>query len=132
MKEQIEQIRKNAISEVEKATDLRQLEEIRVKYSGKKSELTVASREISTLPKSERPVMGGLINQVKKEIEQLIKEKEKALAKEELTKKLETEKIDITLPSIKVKRGSKHPLTRITEEVVYMYLWDIMLYLDQN
>ncbi len=122
MKEQIEQIRKNAISEVEKATDLRQLEEIRVKYSGKKSELTVASREISTLPKSERPVMGGLINQVKKEIEQLIKEKEKSLAKEELTKKLKEEKIDITLPSIKVKRGSKHPLTRITEEVEDIYV----------
>ena len=66
--------------------------------------------------------MGGLINQVKKEIEQLIKEKEKALAKEELTKKLETEKIDITLPSIKVKRGSKHPLTRITEEVEDIYV----------
>ena len=117
MKEQIEQIRKNAISEVENATDARQLEEVRVKYAGKKSELTIAARGISTLPKSERPAMGGLINQVKNEIEELINEKEKEFEKEELKRKIEEGRIDITLPSVRTKRGSKHPLTRITEEV---------------
>ena len=122
MKEQIEQIRKNGIAEVEEATDAKQLEEVRVKYCGKKSELTIAARGISSLPKKERPIMGGLINQVKNEIEELINQKEKRFEEEELKRRIEEGKIDITLPSVRVKRGSKHPLTRITEEVEDIYV----------
>ena len=122
MKEQIEQIRKKGIAEVEEATDAKKLEEVRVKYCGKKSELTIAARGISSLPKKERPIMGGLINQVKNEIEELINQKEKRFEEEELKRRIEEGKIDITLPSVRVKRGSKHPLTRITEEVEDIYV----------
>ena len=66
--------------------------------------------------------MGALVNSAKQEIENEIQEKEKELAKKELQEKLEREEIDITLPSQKIKRGSKHPLNRVIEEVEDLFV----------
>ena len=122
MKEQIEQIRKNAKEEISKVTDAKELNDIRVKYLGKKGELTGILRGMGALSSKERPVIGSLVNVVRDEIEKLISEKEEFYKQEELNRKLETEKIDITLPSAKVKRGSKHPLNRIIEEVEDLFV----------
>ena len=122
MKEQIEQIRQNSIEEIEKATDAKALDEVRVKYLGKKGELTAVLRGMGALSAEERPVIGSLVNVVRDEIEKLITEKEENYKKEELKRKLETEKIDITLPGTKIKRGSKHPLNRIIEEVEDLFV----------
>ena len=122
MKEQIEQIRKNATEEVSKVTDAKELNDIRVKYLGKKGELTAVLRGMGALSAEERPVIGSLVNVVRDELEKLISEKEEFYKQEELNRKLETEKIDITLPSAKVKRGSKHPLNRIIEEVEDLFV----------
>ena len=122
MKEQIEQIRKNATEEISKVTDAKELNDIRVKYLGKKGELTAVLRGMGALSSEERPVIGSLVNVVRDELEKLISEKEEFYKQEELNRKLETEKIDITLPSAKVKRGSKHPLNRIIEEVEDLFV----------
>ena len=122
MKEQIEQIRKNATEEVSKVTDAKELNDIRVKYLGKKVELTAVLRGMGALSAEERPVIGSLVNVVRDELEKLISEKEEFYKQEELNRKLETEKIDITLPATKVKRGSKHPLNRIIEEVEDLFV----------
>ena len=122
MKEQIEQIRKNATEEISKVTDAKELNDIRVKYLGKKGELTAVLRGMGALASEERPVIGSLVNVVRDELEKLISEKEEFYKQEELNRKLETEKIDITLPSAKVKRGSKHPLNRIIEEVEDLFV----------
>ncbi len=61
MKEQIEKIRTEALQAIQETTDAKQLEEVRVKYLGKKSELTNTAKGISSLPKSERPAIGGLV-----------------------------------------------------------------------
>ena len=122
MKEQIEQIRKNAKEEISKVTDAKQLNDIRVKYLGKKGELTAVLRGMGALSAEERPVIGSLVNVVRDEVEKLISEKEEFYKQEELNRKLETEKIDITLPATKVKRGSKHPLNRIIEEVEDLFV----------
>ena len=66
--------------------------------------------------------MGALVNSAKQEIENEIQEKEKELAEKELQEKLEREEIDITLPSQKIKRGSKHPLNRVIEEVEDLFV----------
>ena len=66
--------------------------------------------------------MGALVNSAKQEIENEIQEKEKELAEKELQEKLEKEEIDITLPSQKIKRGSKHPLNRVIEEVEDLFV----------
>lgn len=122
MKEQIEGIRQKAMKEMAEVKDEKELNDIRVKYLGKKGELTGILRGMGALSEEERPVIGSLVNVVRDELEKLISEKEKFYKQEELNRKLETEKIDITLPSTKVKRGSKHPLNRIIEEVEDLFV----------
>ena len=117
MKEQIEQIKVNALKEIEQAKDLKELNEANVKYLGKKGELTAVLRGMGALSTEERPVIGSLVNVVRDELEKAISEKEEKFKAEEMEEKLAKEKIDITLPANKIKRGSKHPLNRIIEEV---------------
>ena len=117
MKEQIEQIKVNALKEIEQAKDLKELNEANVKYLGKKGELTAVLRGMGALSAEERPVIGSLVNVVRDELEGAISEKEEKFKAEEMEAKLAKEKIDITLPANKIKRGSKHPLNRIIEEV---------------
>jgi len=117
MKEQIEQIKVNALKKIEQAKDLKELNEANVKYLGKKGELTAVLRGMGALSAEERPVIGSLVNVVRDELEGAISEKEQKFKAEEMEAKLAKEKIDITLPANKIKRGSKHPLNRIIEEV---------------
>ena len=117
MKEQIEQIKVNALKEIEQAKDLKELNEVNVKYLGKKGELTAVLRGMGALSAEERPVIGSLVNVIRDELEKAISEKEEKFKAEEMEAKLAKEKIDITLPANKIKRGSKHPLNRIIEEV---------------
>ena len=77
---------------------------------------------MGSLSLEERQKMGALVNSAKQEIENEIQEKEKELAEKELQEKLEKEEIDITLPSQKIKRGSKHPLNRVIEEVEDLFV----------
>ena len=122
MKEQIKLIQADAINEIKETTDLKNLNDIRVKYLGKKGQLTSILRGMGALTKEERPIIGELVNTAKEEIEEEILVKEKELQEKELQEKLEQEKIDITLPSQKIKRGSKHPLNRIIEEVEDLFV----------
>ena len=119
---EISKLKEEALSEVSSATNAKELDEVRVKYLGKKGELTSILRSMGSLAPEERPVIGGKVNEARDEIEKNIKLEEEKFAKEELAKKLKEETIDITLPSTKVKRGSKHPLNRIIEEVEDLFV----------
>mgnify|MGYP002618709262 FL=1 len=122
MKEQIEQIKASAMQELANVTTAKELDDVRVKYLGKKGELTSVLRGMGALSSEERPVIGGLVNTVKTEIEDVINKKEDEFKALELKRKLEEETIDITLPSEKIKRGSKHPLNRIIEDVEDLFV----------
>ena len=122
MKEQIEKIRQEALAAIANVEDAKQLDEAKVKYLGKKGELTAVLRGMGALSAEERPVIGSLVNVVKSELEEQIKQKEKMYEKAELNRKLQEETIDITLPSSKIKTGSKHPLNRIIEEVEDLFV----------
>lgn len=122
MQEQISKIREVAVEQIKKATDAKELEELRVKYLGKKGELTAILRGMGGLTPEERPIIGSKVNEARDEIEKLIKTRENEFEKQELERKLKNERIDITLPSTKVKRGSKHPLNRIIEEVEDLFV----------
>ena len=122
MKEEIENLKKQALEELANSKSSKELNDLRVKYLGKKGELTGLLRGMGSLSLEERPKMGALVNSAKQEIENEIQEKEKELAKKELQEKLEREEIDITLPSQKIKRGSKHPLNRVIEEVEDLFV----------
>ena len=122
MNEQIEQIKASAMQELANVTTAKELDDVRVKYLGKKGELTSVLRGMGALSAEERPVIGGLVNTVKTEIEDVINKKEDEFKALELKRKLEEETIDITLPSEKIKRGSKHPLNRIIEDVEDLFV----------
>ncbi len=112
--EQIEKIRKQLEQDKEKVTDLKSLNDQRVAYLGKKGYIT----ELNALIKEveDKKTFGMEVNALRKEFETFYEEKKQALEQLALEEKLVKEAIDITLPSKKIKRGSKHPMTRITEE----------------
>lgn len=122
MKEQILTIQENATKEIGEAKSLQGLDSVRVKYLGKKGELTSVLRGMGALSAEERPIIGSLVNKVRDELEELILDKENNFKQAELNKKLEKEKLDITLPSKKTIRGSEHPLNRTIEEIEDLFI----------
>lgn len=122
MKEQIVKIKENSVKEVNQCQEEKQLNELRVKYLGKKGELTVVLRGMGALSPEERPMIGSLVNEVRDELEELFQQKEKEFKRKELQKKLETESIDVTEPSKKIALGSLHPITQIIKEVEEIFL----------
>ena len=117
MEEQIKLMQKEAMEELNKVQEAKELNVVRVKFLGKKGKLTAILRGMGALTAEERPKIGNLANQVRDEIEKVIKEKENKFAEQEMQEKLEKETIDITLPSKKIRRGSKHPINRVIEEI---------------
>ena len=91
MEDKIEEIGKNALQELDNCSNLKSLEDLRVKYLGKKGELTALLKMMGTLSKEERPVIGSLVNKVRDELEDIITSKEKELKKKEIAEKLESE-----------------------------------------
>ena len=90
MEENIKNIKESSIKEITESKDLKTLNDLRVKYLGKKGEMTLVLRGMGKLSPEERPVIGRLVNKVRDELENLIQEKEKELKKQELQKRLET------------------------------------------
>lgn len=122
MKEQIAKIKEEALKEIQDSNDLHTLNDVKVKYLGKKGELTAVLRGMGALSPEERPIIGALVNEVRDSLDKSILQKEEEFKVKELQKKLEKEKIDITLPSKKIIRGSKHPMNRIIEEVEDLFV----------
>ncbi len=122
MKEEITKIEEKSIYEISKSNDLKTLNDLRVKYLGKKGELTLVLRQMGGLSAEERPKIGALVNQVRDKLNNLIENKEKELKRQELQKKLETENIDVSEPSKKSELGSLHPITQIINEVEEIFL----------
>ena len=97
---------------IAKANDLKDLDDARVLYLGKKGELTALLKGVSKLPKEDRPVMGDTINQAKVEIQKLIETRKDELEEIALEKRILEEKIDVTLPGRNVEKGGLHPITQ--------------------
>ena len=122
MKEKLEAISKMSKEKMSEIKNSQALNDFKVKVLGKKGELTEILRGMKDIAQEERPAIGSLVNKIRDEIETMISEKETELASKDLQDRLENEKIDITLPSTKVKRGSIHPLNRIIEEVEDLFV----------
>lgn len=111
MEQELSQIRQEAAAAIKAAGGLNELNEQRVKYLGKKGSLTALLRGMGKLAPEDRPQVGQLVNDVRKELEALLEEKQTALKADELTERLATEKIDVTLPGRCHELGHLHPLT---------------------
>lgn len=122
MKEQLQQILENSKKEITSAKTMSELEEIRVKYLGKKGELTLLLREMGKLSKEERPVIGKMANEVRSEIEQTLENSKAIIKEKEKLARLESEIIDVTMPGKLNKIGHKHPLTLILDEIQNIFI----------
>ena len=122
MKEEIDEIRKQAREKIENIQNMQELQDLKVKLLGKKSELSTMLKGLGALTAEERPKVGSLVNEVRTEIETRLSEAEKVLKEKTLNQKLKNEKIDITLPGTKTTRGSKHPINRVIEEIQDLFV----------
>lgn len=122
MKDQILKIQENAKLEIEKANNLQSLNDVRVKFLGKKGELTAVLRGMGALSPEERPVIGSFVNETRDFIESQIELKENELKQKAMNEKLIKEKIDITMPSKKTEIGSIHPITSVIDNIKEIFL----------
>lgn len=117
MKAELEAIAKQALEELKGAQDLKVLDAVRVKYLGKKGELTAILKQMGKLTAEERPVIGQLANQVRADIEQMLEQTKTDLEAKALDLRLAGETLDVTLPGQKKALGKKHPLTIVLDEL---------------
>ncbi len=117
MKAELEAIAKQALEELKGAQDLKVLDAVRVKYLGKKGELTAILKQMGKLTAEDRPVIGQLANQVRADIEQMLEQTKTDLEAKALDIRLAGETLDVTLPGQKKPLGKKHPLTIVLDEL---------------
>lgn len=122
MKEMLSNIKENALNELSKISKLDDLEQIRVKYLGKKGELTGVLRGMGGLSPEERPIIGQLANEVRGLIEGEIERAREKFKAEEKNRRLQTETIDISMPGKSIEKGHRHPLIGVMEELENIFM----------
>ncbi|MBQ8409617.1 MAG: phenylalanine--tRNA ligase subunit alpha [Clostridia bacterium] len=123
MKETLNRIKAEALAAIASPeTDDAALEALRIKYLGKKGELTAVLRGMGQLSAEERPVVGQIANEVRAEIESAITAKKAVLADAALDAKLAAEKLDVTVPGKKSKVGHRHPLTLVQRDMEEIFI----------
>ncbi len=122
MKEQLKEIRQRANDTLKEISQMKELEEVKVKFLGKKGELTSILKGMGKLSAEERPVIGQLANEVRQEIEDRIEEAKKALQKKEMELRLEREAIDVTMPGKPCPSGHRHPMSIVIDEITDIFI----------
>ncbi len=122
MQEKLLNLQTVALEEVNKCLDIQEVENLRIKYLGKKGEITSILKEMGKLSQEERPVIGKVANEVREAIEGSISSKKDELKTIEKNKKLLEEVIDVTMPSKEIKVGRLHPISQIIDEVSEIFM----------
>lgn len=122
MKELLQKLHDAAMQAILETEDVDSLESLRVKYLGKKGELTSILRQMGRLSAEERPVMGQLANQLRAEIEQTLETRRAALNEARLEMKLLQETVDVTLPGKKQPQGHKHPMYNVLDQIKDIFI----------
>ncbi len=117
MKEQLELIRQQAMQALEATDTPAGLEELRVRYLGKKGELTAVLKQMGKLSAEERPVMGQIANSVRAVIEEKLEQRKTAIMAAVLEAKLAEEAIDVTIPGETAVMGHEHPMNKVLQEI---------------
>lgn len=122
MEQQLKTLKKEAVEALRAADSVAQLNELRVKYLGKKGSLTSILRGLGSLSAGERPRVGQMVNLVRGEIEEMLENKGQSLKKAELSARLAAEKIDVTLPGRTNCVGGLHPLTLTMDRIKAIFM----------
>ncbi|WP_436952533.1 phenylalanine--tRNA ligase subunit alpha [Staphylococcus shinii] len=120
--EAMSEIKQQALVDINEAQNEKELQDVKVKYLGKKGSVTGLMKHMKDLPNEEKPAYGQQVNEVRQTIEGEIDSRRELLANEQLEQQLKEEQIDVTLPSRKIANGAKHPLTRTIEEIEDLFL----------
>ncbi|HJA63941.1 MAG TPA: phenylalanine--tRNA ligase subunit alpha [Candidatus Intestinimonas stercoravium] len=122
MKEKLEQIRQEALAALESAGTAAELDALRVKYLGKKGELTAVLKQMGSLSTEERPVIGQLANQVRAALEQALEEQGERLEAKALEDRLKAEAVDVTIPGKAPRLGHRHPMYIALDELKEIFI----------
>lgn len=122
MKEQIKNLKEEISLKLNSVNDLKELNDLKVEYLGKKGAITELSSRMRELSNEEKKEIGVLLNDLRCYVNNLFDELKNKFETELLNKKLESEKIDISLPSTKIKRGSKHPMSLTIEAIEDLFV----------
>lgn len=122
MLQTLEQLRQKALEIIGQAENANQLNDLRVQYLGKKGELTLLLRQTGKLDPKDRPAFGQASNLVRDELEQIINSRREELQMLEQNRKIKGEKIDLSLPGYPLKRGSRHPITLVLDEIKEIFI----------
>ena len=122
MRNALEAIQKAATEALSSVTDRKELDALRVRFLGKKGELTAILKQMGKLSPEERPVIGQLANEIRSHIEELVASREEALKQEEQSKALAAEKLDVTMPGKSTPMGKEHPLSIVLDELKEIFL----------
>ena len=122
MLQKLEAIKNLAVAEIESASNAEALEQLRIKYLGKKGEITQVMKEMGGLSPEQRPVIGQVANDVREVIDEKLSVAMQAMERVALEKKLAGETVDITLPARVRKPGKLHPLTQVVDDVRQIFM----------
>ena len=122
MKEKLEKLRTDALSEIATADGLDNLNDLRVKLLGKKGELTALLKSMKDVPPEERPAFGQMVNDARASIEEKLEDAKKKISDRLLIERLKDEKIDVTLPSKRRMIGHRHPNTIVLDQVEEIFI----------
>jgi phenylalanyl-tRNA synthetase alpha chain len=122
MKEKLKTVIEKAEQRVRCVDTLGDLEAVRVAFLGKKGELTLLMRALKDYDPQQRPAIGALVNDARARVEQAIEQKRSALTEQETKDRLESERIDVTLPGEPMRVGNLHPLTKVYDEIIEIFL----------
>lgn len=122
MKERLLELKQEALAKIDAASTVKELQDVRVSYLGKKGPITEVLRGMGKLSPEERPLIGQYANEVRNEIAEQIEKKQAELQQLAIQKQLEEETIDVTLPGRPVKMGNHHPLTAVIEEIEDLFI----------
>lgn len=122
MKEQLEKIRAEALNALNDIKDSAALDELRIKYLGKKGELTAVLKQMGGLSPEERPKMGQLVNEVKESLESAVEARSKKLEEIALAARLKNEALDVTIPGNTPTMGHKHPMYIALDEMKDIFI----------
>ena len=117
MRDQLQQIKENAMREIQESGDLSKLNEVRVAILGKKGELTAVLKGMKDVAPEDRPKVGQWVNETRAAIEEKLDETKKKLEAAALDAQLKSEVIDVTLPAKRNKIGHSHPNAEVLDQV---------------
>ncbi|MEK9199066.1 phenylalanine--tRNA ligase subunit alpha [Ureibacillus sp. 179-F W5.1 NHS] len=122
MEQQLKQLEQEALTKIQAAANLKELNDVRVAYLGKKGPITDLLKGMGKLSPEERPKMGALVNAVRENVTAQLEQRATVLEEQAIQEQLEKESIDVTLPGRQVRSGNRHPLTRVVEEIEDLFV----------